>query len=138
MAIEVRLVKAGMTMTEGSVAEWYVPDGGSVEKGKPLYRMETEKIELEVEADASGVARHVVPAGTTLEPGGLIAYILAPGEAPPAGLAPGSATPAAGERVLASPIARRLARESGISLGTVAGTGPSGRITEADVRAYRA
>ncbi|MBE0608006.1 MAG: 2-oxo acid dehydrogenase subunit E2, partial [Dehalococcoidia bacterium] len=46
--------------------------------------------------------------------------------------------PAAGERVLASPIARRLARESGISLGTVAGTGPSGRITEADVRAYRA
>jgi pyruvate dehydrogenase E2 component (dihydrolipoamide acetyltransferase) len=138
MAIEVRLVKAGMTMTEGAVAEWYVPDGGAAEKGKPLYRMETEKIELEVEADASGVVRHVVPAGATLEPGGLIAYILTPGEAPPAGLAPGSAPPAAGERVLASPIARRLARESGIPLGAVAGSGPSGRITEADVRAHRA
>lgn len=136
MATEVLLVKAGMTMTEGSVAEWYVPDGGTVDKGQPLYRMETEKIELEVEADASGMVRHVVPAGTTLEPGGLIAYILAPGEAPPATLAPGSAPPAQEDGVLASPIARRLAREGGISLASVTGTGPSGRITEADVRAH--
>jgi pyruvate dehydrogenase E2 component (dihydrolipoamide acetyltransferase) len=127
-----------MTMTEGSVAEWYVPDGGTVEKGQPLYRMETEKIELEVEADASGVVRHVVAAGATLEPGGLIAYILGPGEAPPAGLAPMSAPPTQEESVLASPIARRLARESGISLASVTGTGPSGRVTEADVRAHLA
>jgi pyruvate dehydrogenase E2 component (dihydrolipoamide acetyltransferase) len=136
MATEVLLVKAGMTMTEGSVAEWYVPDGGTVDQGQPLYRMETEKIELEVEADASGVVRHVAPAGTTLEPGGLIAYILAPGEDPPAGLAPTSAPPAHEENVLASPIARRLAREGGIPLAAVTGTGPSGRVTEADVRAH--
>lgn len=148
MATEVLLVKAGMTMTEGSVAEWYVPDGGTVEQGQPLYRMETEKIELEVEADASGVVRHVVLEGTTLEPGGLIAYILQPGETLPAGLAPAreAVVPAAdngvraasspGERAVASPIARRLAKESGLSLVAVAGTGPSGRITEADVRAH--
>ncbi len=88
MATEVLLVKAGMTMTEGSVAEWYVPDGGTVERGQLLYRMETEKIELEVEAEASGIVRHVAPEGTSLVPGALIAYILAPGEAPPPGLSP--------------------------------------------------
>lgn len=150
MATEVLLVKAGMTMTEGSVAEWYVPDGGTVAQGQPLYRMETEKIELEVEADASGVVRHVVVEGTTLEPGGLIAYILQPGEALPGGLVPtpGAVVPAADDgvrsastsipeaRVPSSPIARRLAKESGLSLVAVAGTGPSGRITESDVRAH--
>lgn len=152
MATEVLLVKAGMTMTEGSVAEWYVPDGETVEKGQPLYRMETEKIELEVEADASGVVRHMVTEGTTLEPGGLIAYILQPGETPPAGLAPAphvagsragavevrpTVSRAEGERVFASPIARRLAQEAGISIAAVAGTGPSGRVTEADIRAHQ-
>jgi pyruvate dehydrogenase E2 component (dihydrolipoamide acetyltransferase) len=138
MATEVLLVKAGMTMTEGAVAEWYVPDGGMIEAGQPLYRMETEKIELEVEAEASGVVRHVALAGATLAPGTLIAYILAPGEGPPGGLAtdPASAGPA--DRVGASPIARRLAQEAGISLSVVAGTGPSGRVTEADVRAHLA
>ncbi len=153
MATEVLLVKAGMTMTEGSVAEWYVPDGGTVEQGQPLYRMETEKIELEVEAEASGVVRHVAPEGASLPPGALIAYILAPGEAPPAGLSsslPASA-PGAGnrqpdgadrardrERVPSSPIARRLAADAGVELSSIAGTGPGARVTEADVRAFLA
>lgn len=155
MATEVLLVKAGMTMTEGSVAEWYVPDGGDVRAGQPLYRMETEKIELEVEAEAAGVVRHAVAAGTTLEPGGLIAYILAPGEPAPARLGatlPSPAIPAAGDgrvtepqtavtleggRIPSSPIARRLAKEAGIAIASLAGTGPGGRITEADVVAAR-
>ncbi|MBI5288662.1 MAG: 2-oxo acid dehydrogenase subunit E2, partial [Chloroflexi bacterium] len=136
------------------VAEWYVPDGGEVRAGQVLYRMETEKIELEVEAEAPGFVRHVVAAGTKLEPGKLIAYILAAGEAPPAGLAPspvsppvaaagaGSRTAGAaggpvGDRPFASPIARRLARESGVPIAAVAGTGPGGRITESDVLAYK-
>src|SRR5664279_1420662 len=98
MATEVVLVKAGMTMTEGTVAEWFVPDGGEVKAGEPLYQMETEKINLEVEAEAAGIVRHVVPAGTTLAPGALVAYILQPGEAMPAGVAavvgPSAAAPA--------------------------------------------
>jgi len=157
MATEVRLVKAGMTMTEGAVAEWYVPDGAEVEAGQPLYRMETEKIELEMEAEASGVVRHLVAAGATLEPGGLIAYILAPGEAMPAGAAPGpgavlpaspngAPAPAAaaaaitleGGRIPSSPIARRLAKAAGLSLSAITGTGPGGRVIEADVLAARA
>lgn len=157
MATEVRLVKAGMTMTEGAVAEWYVPDGAEVEAGQPLYRMETEKIELEVEAEASGVVRHLVGAGATLEPGGLIAYILAPGEAMPAAAAtgPGAVLPASpngapapaaaaaaitleGGRIPSSPIARRLAKAARLSLSAITGTGPGGRVIEADVLAARA
>lgn len=149
MPTEVLLVKAGMTMTEGAVAEWYVPNGGTVEYGQPLYRMETEKIELEVEAEASGTVHHLVAAGATIEPGTPIAFILAPGEQPPpapvrtdsapaTAVASVPANPAAaggGDRVAASPIARRLAAEAGLDLGGVAGTGPGGRITENDVRA---
>lgn len=142
MATEVLLVKAGMTMTEGSVAEWHIPDGGQVQAGQLLYRMETEKIELEVEAEASGVVRHAVAAGATLEPGGLIAYILAPGEAPPAGLGaapPTAAAPATdGARIFASPIARRLAKEASLALASLAGSGPGGRVTESDVLAAKA
>ncbi len=157
MATEILLVKAGMTMTEGTVAEWYVLDGGHVEVGQPLYRMETEKIELEVEAEASGTVRHAVSAETTTEPGALIGYILAPGEAPPAldlartlavaatgpgtGRLSGATNPAAlleGGRLPSSPIARRLAREGGVHLAAVRGSGPQGRITEADILASKA
>lgn len=156
MATEILLVKAGMTMTEGAVAEWYVPDGANVDKGQLLYRMETEKIELEVEAEASGVVRHAVPPGTKTAPGALIGYILAPGEAIPAGLSASAApvaasangaspvsTPTAriareGGRVPSSPIARRLAKEAGLELAAINGTGPGGRITEADVVAAKA
>lgn len=66
MATEVLLVKAGMTMKEGAVAEWHVPDGGEVQAGQPLYRMETERISLEVEAEVSGSCDMLSrPAGTS-------------------------------------------------------------------------
>lgn len=156
MATEILLVKAGMTMTEGAVAEWFVPDGGTVAVGELLYKMETEKITLEVEAEAAGVVRHGVPEGTKTTPGALIGYILAPGEALPAGFTPAAAgTPTApngaaplpaalqavtleGGRVPSSPIARRLARDAGLAIGAVPGTGPGGRVTEADVLAAKA
>lgn len=138
MPTEVLLVKAGMTMREGAVAEWHIPDGGEVKAGQPLYRMETEKISLEVEAEASGIVRHAVAAGKGVAPGALIAYILAPGEPVPAG----AGVPAARadgvavmpEEVAASPAARRLAKENGVALASIRGTGPGGRITEEDVR----
>src|SRR5581483_2885393 len=155
MAIAVLIPKLGMTMTEGTVAEWLVPDGGIVKPGEIVYRLETEKIQFEVEAEAEGTVRHLVPEGTKLEPGAVVAYILAPGEALPAGAqpvvaaaiaagasAPASAASAAASRlpdgrVPASPIARRLAKEFGLSLDGIAGAGPGGRITEADVLAAR-
>lgn len=142
MATEILLVKAGMTMTEGAVAEWHVLDGGEVRGGELLYRMETEKIELEVEAEASGVVRHAVRAGTKTAPGELIGYILAPGEPlPPGFIAPpptaSGTTASRGSELPSSPIARRLAREAGIDLGLISGSGPGGRITEADVSRFK-
>ena len=169
MPTEIFLTKVGMTMSEGVVAQWYVADGAAVEKGALLYRLETEKVELEVDADASGTVKHVAAENVTLAPGDLIGFIFAPGEAIPANLsalasgvavpAPAlvtSAAPAArasialaapaaahgaalgeGGRVLASPAARRLAKERGVALASLTGSGPGGRVVEADVHAAR-
>ena len=156
MATEVLIPKLGMTMTEGTVAEWLVPDGAVVRAGDMVYRLETEKIEFQVEAEMDGLVRQAVPAGTTLPPGSVVGYILAPGEEAPAGtparaaVGAGAAWPAGGggdgrtaarlvgNRIAASPVARRLANEAGLSLAEIAGSGPGGRITEADVLAARA
>ncbi|HZQ34568.1 MAG TPA: dihydrolipoamide acetyltransferase family protein [Dehalococcoidia bacterium] len=157
MATEVLVPKLGMTMTEGTVAEWLIPDGGEVKQGEIVYRLETEKINFEVEAEQAGTVRQLVPEGTVLPPGAVVAYILAPGEPLPAGVntaptAAGAAAPAAsatatapatprisldGGRVPASPIARRLAKEAGLDLGAIPGSGPGGRITEQDVIAAK-
>lgn len=159
MPTEIYMMKLGMTMTEGTVAEWHIPDGGEVKTGEDLYRLETEKVEMEVEAEAAGTVRHLVPAEATVDPGAIVGYIYAAGEEIPDEL-PGAGAPQAsadasapatsadapapapaeapaavsGGRVAASPAARKLARELGVDLATVAGTGPRGRITEDDVR----
>jgi pyruvate dehydrogenase E2 component (dihydrolipoamide acetyltransferase) len=158
MATEVLIPKLGMTMTEGTVAEWHVTDGAEVKQGEPIYRLETEKIEMEIEAEASGIVRLVAPEGATLECGQVVAYILAPGEALPSGqaptggpgpaatptaAAPASQAPAAAAqasagdgRVAATPAARRVAQERGIDISLVTGTGPGGRVTEEDVKNF--
>ncbi len=161
MPTEIYLVKVGMSMTEGVVEEWYIPDGGTVEKGELLYRLETEKVNLDVDADASGTVKHLVTEGITMRPGDVVGYIYAPGEAIPdvlpeagstgAAAAPADAGPAAaapsgavmgnggvtgeGLRLLSSPAARRLARELDVDIGALSGSGPGGRIVEADVQA---
>ncbi len=158
MPTEIYMMKLGMTMTEGTVAEWHIPDGGEVKAGEDLYRLETEKVEMEVEAEAAGTVRHLVPAESTVDPGAVVGYIYAAGEeipdelpvagAPAAAAASAPATSAAapapaaaeapatasGGRVAASPAARKLARELGVDLAAVTGTGPRGRVTEDDVR----
>ena len=152
MPSEIYLVKVGMTMTEGVVDEWYVDDGATVSPGALLYRLETEKVNLDVEAETEGTVRHLVRAGQTLEPGDVVGFIYAPGEdipenlPTPAARAPGDTpgvepgktppappAPAAGERRPASPAARKRAGELGIDLAAVNGTGPRGRITREDV-----
>lgn len=164
MPTDIYLLKVGMTMSEGMVEEWYIPDGGTVSEGELLYRLETEKINLDVDAEASGTVRHLVGVGVTMKPGDVIGYIYAEGEAIPADLptpagapaeaAPAPAAPAAspqpsgvgtgtatpsgatgdGGRILSSPAARRLARELGVDYTVLSGSGPGGRIVEADVQ----
>jgi pyruvate dehydrogenase E2 component (dihydrolipoamide acetyltransferase) len=158
MPTTIVLPKMGMTMTEGTLAEWLVPDGAPIEKGQPIFKMLTEKVNAEVEAEASGVLRHLVPEDTTVPAGGVVGCILAQGEELPAELAamaasaaapaPATAAPApaapgvaagapparaTGGFVPASPLARRLAEEAGIDLSQVEGTGPGGRILQEDV-----
>ena len=154
MPSEIYLVKAGMTMTEGIVAEWYIADGSKTHSGEVLYSMETEKITMDVDAEADGTVKHLVDEGVVCEPGQVVGYIYARGEeipdelpipakssaAAPATKAAPEAKPdapakaKAGSRIAASPIARRLARERNLDLAGIKGTGPKGRITEADVR----
>ena len=159
MPTTIVLPKMGMTMTEGTLAHWLVPDGAPVEKGQLIFKMLTEKINAEVEAEASGVLRHLVPEDTTVPAGAVVGCILAQGEelpaelaamaalaaapAPAAAAAPAPAAPGVGAGappartpggfVPASPLARRLAEEAGIDLSQVEGTGPGGRILQEDV-----
>jgi pyruvate dehydrogenase E2 component (dihydrolipoamide acetyltransferase) len=170
MANEIYLTRVGMTMTEGAVAEWYVADGDPVAKGDLLYRLETEKVELDIDADDGGVVKHVVEAGSTCEPGDVVGWIYASDEkvpdvvpkgvklvgddVPDSEPAPGASTPSTpsatasatdatrsieiatrglGGRILASPAARKLAETRGIALASIQGTGSGGRIVEVDV-----
>lgn len=75
MRVEVVVKKIGMAMTEGVVAEWLVDDGGHVDEGGPLYMLETEKVQMEIEAPATGIVHHLVAADQTVTPGTVIAYV---------------------------------------------------------------
>ena len=156
MPTEIYLVKVGMTMTEGIVDEWYVADGDPVEQGEPVYRLETEKVNMDVEADLSGIVKHIAQAGETLAPGDVVGWIYAADETIPDELPTPKANPnivaldesaesgvtatkvvseekTSTTRVKASPAARRLAEELNVDLSQIEGTGPGGRITKDDV-----
>ena len=147
-------------MTEGMVSEWFIADGAKVKKGEMLYALETEKVNLDVDAEMDGFVKHTVEAGVMLAPGDVVGYIFAFDEPIPADFAgvaspaaavvaaPKAAAPAAAVsampepvtadsgdgRLKSSPAARRLASELGVALAGLAGSGPGGRIVEADVQ----
>lgn len=122
--------KFGLTMTEGMVSEWLVAPGQTFAAGQPLVAIETDKAVTELEAPAAGVmVSHIAPVGSTLNVGEPIATWTAP-------VATGSgAAPAAG-RPLISLAAANYARERGIDLAEVTGSGPRGRVEREDVEAY--
>lgn len=143
-------------MKKGKVAKWFKKEGDSVQKGEALFEVETEKITNKVEAPASGILfQIVVPEGTTVPVGTILAVMAEPGEQPEriegmqvgeveekaapsvAGPTPvGPQKPKEKMFVLATPAARRLAKELDMDLSLVPGTGPQGRVTEADVTKY--
>ena len=149
MATEVRLPQAGMGMTDGTVMEWLKDVGDEVRKGECIAEVEAAKTTVEIESPCDGVlARILAPAGTLVPVREIMALIVSPGEPagqPPPEPADGRADepaarprplPPAADEVQVVPAARRLAREHGIALAGVPGSGPGGRITEADVRAH--
>ena len=159
MAKVVVMPKLGLTMTEGTVSKWLKKVGDTVTEGEPLFEVETDKLTNTIEASASGVLRHLfVEEGITVPVLDKVAIIAeaaedisglmggsAPAAAPAApAAAPAAAAPAAapvekkaGGRVVASPAAKKLAKEKGIDLALVTGTGPNGRITEDDVKNWK-
>jgi pyruvate dehydrogenase E2 component (dihydrolipoamide acetyltransferase) len=138
--------KLGLTMTEGLLASWRVGPGDQVATGDVLFVIETEKIATEIEAQQSGrIGAILVPEGETVPVGAALATWAGEtaASAPAAEPAQASASapvaaPAAGARVIATPLARRIARQHGLDLAHVAGSGPHGRIKQADVQAAMA
>lgn len=150
MSFDYVMPKLAMAMNEGTITEWLVADGACVEKGDPLLVVETEKVAYDLEAPESGYVRILVEAGETVPVESRIAIIADsaedPGNAPAAGAAPGNdehtgvaaaatapAKAAGRSRIPSSPAARKLAKENGLRLEDVAGSGPRGRIVKRDV-----
>ncbi len=152
MATEVKLPRLGQGMESGTIVRWLKSEGEQVAKGEPLYELDTDKVTQEVEAEASGVLLKIAIPEGEVEVGRTIAFIgkegesVAAVEAPapkPKEAAPAPAPepkeeqrvsePTTNGRIKASPLARRLARERGIDLSSIRGTGPDGRIVAQDV-----
>jgi pyruvate dehydrogenase E2 component (dihydrolipoamide acetyltransferase) len=167
MATEIKLPRLGQGMESGTIVKWLKSEGDNVEKGEPLYELDTDKVTQEVEADASGVLLKIAVAEGEVEVGKTIAVIGEQGEAVEVNEdAQEEGSPARAReqerergrqasasdtseavtqirepepassgngRIKASPLARRIARERGIELNAVAGTGPDGRVVAEDV-----
>ncbi len=158
MPSEVILPRVDMDMASGKISKWLVGDGTRVKKGQPLFEIETDKAAMEIEAEASGTIRTLTHAGADdVAVGSVVAWIYGEGEpetgaAPPSGVGElrvetfpavtaSRSIPQVGEirpefvtdRLRATPLARRLARERGLELRGLQGTGPRGRVQAADV-----
>lgn len=198
MATEIKLPRLGQGMDEGKILRWLKAEGDVIESGDEIYEVETEKVNVEVEATASGtLLKIVVGEGNEVPIGTVIAYLGEPGEAVPDAPASGGTKPAAktpatasaapassvaagttsttaatpavtsaaaptsagtasssagtasssaatarasdnGSRLKASPLARRIAREQGLDLAALHGSGPEGRIVARDLEHAKA
>jgi pyruvate dehydrogenase E2 component (dihydrolipoamide acetyltransferase) len=133
--IALTVPKLSMTMEEATVVAWLVDDGAEVREGQGVVEIETDKAQEEVVAPADGVLRIVAAPGTQVPLDGLLAELHGADPPPPAPPADDAAANAGVGGVMASPAARRVARELGVELTLLRGSGPGGRITVADVEA---
>jgi len=139
VAYEFKLPDLGEGLTEGEVARWLVSEGQEVAEDDPLVEIQTDKTTVEIPSPAAGlVARILVAEGDVVPVGTVLVVIGEDGAEPEPAVSAESRgqTPASGRegRVRATPLVRRLAQELGVELEGIEGTGPQGRVTEADVR----
>ncbi|HEM6117570.1 TPA: dihydrolipoamide acetyltransferase [Streptococcus suis] len=139
MAIEIIMPKLGVDMQEGEIIEWKKQEGDFVNEGDVILEMMSDKTSMELEAEESGVLLKIVHGnGATVPVTEVIAYIGAEGETVEGGAsAAPAAKPQGGGKVRATPAARKLARELGIDLGLVPGTGANGRVHKVDVEDFK-
>ncbi len=164
MATNILMPALSPTMTEGTLARWLKKEGDTIKAGDVIAEIETDKATMEVEAVDEGVLGKILVADGTanVAVNAPIAILVEAGEAVPTGAAPAAApapvavasAPAAaaaaapvaapvaaapvaahGERIVASPLAKRIAQQAGVNLAGVKGSGPNGRIVKADVEA---
>lgn len=160
MATEITMPALSPSMTEGNLARWLKQEGDVVQAGEALLEIETDKALVEYEAPAGGtLAGVMLPEGSQdVKVGTTLAWLLQAGEAVPDGAsgpraAAGSAAPPSAvaqvqadaappamapaerttDRIASSPLARRLARQHGLSLAAIRGSGPQGRIVQVDI-----
>lgn len=162
MATVITMPELSPSMTEGNLVRWLKQEGDAVERGEALLEIETDKALVEFEAPASGTLAgvQVAEGSPNVKVGTTLGWLLQAGEAVPgvgsgAGAPAGATTPpaaaaampapasapgrvataTAGDRLAASPLARRLARQHGLSLASLPGSGPRGRIVQVDIEA---
>ena len=157
MAFEITIPRLGWSMEEGTFSGWLKQDGDTIQCGDPLFELEGEKAIQEIEAVDAGILR--IPAngpqpGSVVKVGAVVGYLVAEGESLPVGQTPDASAIVSGNQELsegtpslptetvavdaalppaAGPSVRRLARESGVALEQVAGTGRGGRILAEDI-----
>ena len=163
MATNVTMPKLGLTMETGKIIEWKKQEGEQVQEKEILLVVETEKITYDVEAPATGILHIISPVESEVPVAELIGIIAAdkaefdtvaaagvpapaaaaaPAAQEAAAPAPAAAPPPAaparapGERIKASPLAKKLAQEKDLDISLITGTGPEGRITKKDVLAF--
>jgi pyruvate dehydrogenase E2 component (dihydrolipoamide acetyltransferase) len=129
VAYEFKLPDLGEGLTEGEIARWLVREGQEIAEDDPLVEIATDKTTVEIPSPAAGTVTSILIAEGEIVPVGTVLVVIGGdgAEAPP--------PPAPkGDKVRATPLVRKLADELGVDLATLVGTGPQGRITEADVR----
>jgi pyruvate dehydrogenase E2 component (dihydrolipoamide acetyltransferase) len=135
MAEKVMMPKLEMAQETGKLIEWLKEEGERVEKGDPLFVIETDKVTIEIESPASGVLSGVrAHPGDEVPISTIIAYLLEPGEELPEEAS--EVVSGFDRQASASPNALRLAESLGLDLREVVGTGPEGQVTEADVQEF--
>jgi len=150
--IELTMPKLGLTMDEGTIAEWHKNPGDSFREGEPLFAVETDKATLDVEAEYDGVLKElIVPVGGKVTVGAPIARIETSAvpavarkteyrreaearTAEPVRVTP-PVQPSGDARLKTSPAVRRRAREEGVDLNAIKGSGPGGRVVLRDLPA---
>src|ERR1700681_2145132 len=161
MAVDIVMPQMGESIFEGTITKWLKKPGDKVERDEPLFEISTDKVDAEIPSPSAGVLKEIkVGEGQTVPIQTIVGVIDAAGSAaaapapapaktaapaPAAAKAPAAAAPAAvpapasssstGERIHSSPLVRRMAKEHGIDLSAVEGTGAAGRISKQDIEA---
>src|SRR5216683_2882490 len=141
MAVDIVMPQMGESIFEGTITKWLKKPGDKVERDEPLFEISTDKVDAEIPSPSAGVLKEIkVGEGQTVPIQTIVGIIDAAGSAAASSApAPAASVPASsgssGERIHSSPLVRRMAKEHGIDLSAIEGTGAGGRISKQDIEA---